>query len=609
MNSRVRTALLPAVCAVLIIFTVMQGGFQNGDMMINVVFLAAMLVLIGIVYAIAFQKMRKTSSDLYQATETILDGKTYEAFTQEIFEDNKKADAARLKNRNVSFIGNMRSIVFSDVTVNEDWRRLLNDWTASGGEGCCASDYINEDEILENCHAGICAQMPGILTALGILGTFIGLVVGLNRFDFSNSDQMVYSVQALVAGLNVAFYTSIYGVSLSIVFNIVFRSELTDLRMKLNRFYDAFDTALTPVTVKNRSEDVYESLIEQTVALAEIEKHLSQDLGRNLGSSISKELMPEFDRINGSLSKMMLDFQKEQARALDGIVDAFVNRMSGSLDGHVDTLGQSVERLSAAQEAMTADLRALLEEIAKTGRNTSTINRKADKIIGSLESYVGNLEQATEKSIAINEQMANYGSAIGESLSRQEATLVTLSGHEKTLGETCTSLQESQRELSAKLQTFTDAAATLSGREQDPMQIHDIKDLLISYTDSMLAVQKSYTDRLEQLDQARKEFQTETSSAVKASLDALLEEQKRLVALTTMTASRLQPDNKELLNTISKPGFLSEKPDDKEDPVQQLMVKMDTFMENQKEFQQRLMALEEERSRPFFSRLVRRFKR
>ena len=95
MNSRVRTALLPAVCAVLIIFTVMQGGFQNGDMMINVVFLAAMLVLIGIVYAIAFQKMRKTGSDLYQATETILDGKTYEAFTQEIFEDNKKADAAR----------------------------------------------------------------------------------------------------------------------------------------------------------------------------------------------------------------------------------------------------------------------------------------------------------------------------------------------------------------------------------------------------------------------------------------------------------------------------------------------------------------------------------
>ena len=609
MNAMLRAALLPLACAVLIIFTAMQGGFQNGDMMINVIFLIAMLVLLGVVYVIAIQRMRKTGSDLAGATETILDGKTYEAFTQEIFEDNRKSDAGQLKARNLSYIAKMRNIVFSDVTVNEDWRRLLNDWTASGDEGCNATDYINEDEILENCHAGICSQMPGILTALGILGTFIGLVVGLNRFDFSNSDQMVSSVQALVAGLNVAFYTSIYGVSLSIVFNIVFRSELTDLRMSLNRFYDAFDTALTPVAAKNRSEDMYESLIEQNIALSQIEQHVGQDLGRNLGSSISKELMPEFDRINHSLSNMMLEFQKEQAKALDGIVRAFVDRMSGSLDGHVDILGESVDRLSKAQEEMTADLRVLLKEIAKTGRSTSTINQKADKIIGSLESYVGNLETATEKSVAINEQMKNYGAAIGESLSRQEQTLTTLSGHEKILGETCSRLQESQSELSGKLQTFSDAAAVLAGREQDPMQIHDIKDLLIGYTESMLAVQKSYTDRLEQLNQAQNEFQVETSSLVKASLDALLEEQKRLVALTTMTASRLQPENKELLNTISRPGFLSGNQNEKEDPMQQLATRMDAFMERQELFQQRLIALEEERSRSFFSRLVRRFKR
>lgn len=76
---------------------------------------------------------------------------------------------------------------------------------SSDGMDCNVEDYIFESEILESCNYNVWAQGAGILTAMGILGTFLGLVMGLRSFDFSNADQMTSSVEALVGGLNVAF--------------------------------------------------------------------------------------------------------------------------------------------------------------------------------------------------------------------------------------------------------------------------------------------------------------------------------------------------------------------------------------------------------------------
>ena len=79
--------------------------------------------------------------------------------------------------------------------------RLQESWKSSDGMDCDVEDYIFESELLESCNYNVCTQVSGILTALGILGTFLGLVLGLRSFDFSNADQMTSSVEALVGFL------------------------------------------------------------------------------------------------------------------------------------------------------------------------------------------------------------------------------------------------------------------------------------------------------------------------------------------------------------------------------------------------------------------------
>ncbi len=56
---------------------------------------------------------------------------------------------------------------------------------------------------------------PTLLTSLGSLGTFVGIVVGLLNFDAQNIDG---SITALLGGLKTAFITSIVGTGLAIIY-------------------------------------------------------------------------------------------------------------------------------------------------------------------------------------------------------------------------------------------------------------------------------------------------------------------------------------------------------------------------------------------------------
>ena len=60
---------------------------------------------------------------------------------------------------------------------------------------------------------------PGLLTTIGILGTFLGIFVGLLEFDVYEIDQ---SVPKLLTGLKIAFLTSILGITAALILRAIF---------------------------------------------------------------------------------------------------------------------------------------------------------------------------------------------------------------------------------------------------------------------------------------------------------------------------------------------------------------------------------------------------
>lgn len=601
--------ILYAVWIILCAATAFLGGFGH-SMLINYAFLAVMGLLILIVDRHGLSKICRITKDLKGITETF-----------------SEAEAQGTQG-NEAYLSLMESMHFTYPETEGDWMRLQESWKSSDGMDCDVEDYIFESELLESCNYNVCTQVAGILTALGILGTFLGLVLGLRSFDFSNADQMTSSVEALVGGLNVAFYTSIYGVTLSILYNIIFRRITTGLTQELNHFYDAFNSALEPVSQKAMVERMDSRQAENNALMQDIKALLDERLGERLGHQMAETLTPVFDRIIQSLDSMMLDFHKEQANSLEKIVDAFVDRMGGALNSHVKALGESVDELSQAQKTMSVELQRLIKQIVKTSKDTSQINEHAGIILEQLSGYIPLLTQISQDSAKVIENMVKWSEDIQKMTDTQHLAmekmtveqndlLKVMAEHEGNLDQTCEEISANQQQLSESLTEFTKAAQIIAEREEEPLQLDGIKDMLSGYMTTMQKLQQESAQNIENIQSAGiKEMLTYVSAQTEANAKESQAVQQKLTEELQKLA-KTQEDivflNAKIANTLSSltgtgkiqlPSKGLQQDEEKWSKV--LNEKMDAWIREQKAFQERLLQLEEERSQPFWSRWGRK---
>ena len=104
------------------------------------------------------------------------------------------------------------------------------------------SDFINESVLELKTWQRVTSQIPSTITALGILGTFIGLISGISGIHFSSVEVAVGSVQMLLSGISTAFYTSVGGVILSIVYTLVSNYTWNIMLLQMDRFERDFHT-------------------------------------------------------------------------------------------------------------------------------------------------------------------------------------------------------------------------------------------------------------------------------------------------------------------------------------------------------------------------------
>ena len=102
-------------------------------------------------------------------------------------------------------------------------------------------NVINDDSISVRSWRGVVMQISGSLTALGLLGTFLGLATGIGGVSYGSLQDTVSGIETMLSGITTAFYTSIVGVILSIVFNAVYRivwnMTLRELQLFIERFH------------------------------------------------------------------------------------------------------------------------------------------------------------------------------------------------------------------------------------------------------------------------------------------------------------------------------------------------------------------------------------
>ena len=123
-----------------------------------------------------------------------------------------------------------------------------------------------------------------LLTSIGILGTFAGIVIGLLAFDTANIDG---SIPALLEGLKTAFITSVAGMFSAVLFSLLSAVVFSELAVRRQKKLSDED-----VEQGVQPEHIYKAMQAQYKALVNIYKGLS---GNEEGSLVGQFKMLRAD--------------------------------------------------------------------------------------------------------------------------------------------------------------------------------------------------------------------------------------------------------------------------------------------------------------------------
>jgi hypothetical protein len=116
-------------------------------------------------------------------------------------------------------------------------------WQASS----YAEHYFTEQALVDSpLQTHFFSHIPGILTGVGIIGTFTGLIAGLIGFDVSQPQQVQNELTQLVQTVGHAFLVSAMAITLAMVFTWFEKSLLTGRYRQVEQLQHHLDTIFAP---------------------------------------------------------------------------------------------------------------------------------------------------------------------------------------------------------------------------------------------------------------------------------------------------------------------------------------------------------------------------
>lgn len=113
--------------------------------------------------------------------------------------------------------------------------------------GSHAENHFTEQALVDSpLQSNFFKHIPGILTGVGIIGTFSGLIAGLIGFDVSNPEHVQTALSQLVQTVGHAFLVSALAITLAMAFTWIEKSVLTGRYQQVEQLQQGLDTLFPP---------------------------------------------------------------------------------------------------------------------------------------------------------------------------------------------------------------------------------------------------------------------------------------------------------------------------------------------------------------------------
>jgi DNA anti-recombination protein RmuC len=195
-------------------------------------------------------------------------------------------------------------------------------------------------------------HLPGILTGLGIIGTFMGLISGLSKFDVSNPSQAQSQLQSLFDSVSHAFYVSAGAISLAMIFTWIEKSLVTARYRQVEALRQLVDGMFDAGAGEEYLERLVTSSETQATQASQIKDALVADMKEILTTLTSQQVEAQTRLFSQQLEaqKRISDEQLEaQARQTGQISQEIGKAIADNLGGPMEDIAAAVKSVGASQ--------------------------------------------------------------------------------------------------------------------------------------------------------------------------------------------------------------------------------------------------------------------
>ena len=439
----------------------------------------------------------------------------------------------------------------------ETYSKTINIETHDGKKSNIpASEYINDYSVCKynKLNLRMLDTAAGTLVGLGLLGTFLGLTLGIKGFDSSNTERINESIQGLLAGMGTAFLTSLLGMTFSILFTAADKAlrhrlykDVKELTDKLDSEYYIDDLVLANINQQNIVNQLYKALKndlqQQALEIANKLTYTNAE-GQNvtIGNAI-REILTE----NTKQSKALMSFSTDLAMELNQGFDETLSR-------------QMQQKIVPLMESVDATTKAVVEHIDKMADTVSSpatdmMQNVVDELKQSMQSLLN--EFSTGLSGSATSELENLAMQLGTATQAMADFPKNMENISATLQVT---IEEVKHAISEISNTSANANSTAMQQMQEQITyatgaisnaITEVKEVMSGISQSSQEQSNQMVSKLADAAEKMGSFLTGTIStlsnsvqqSVKGITDDINSKQTDLIALQEDTTSQTKNFN------------------------------------------------------------------
>lgn len=402
-----------------------------------------------------------------------------------------------------------------------------------GDYNCDIGEFFNYELLDQIGNSNFNDHIASALTALGVLGTFIGLTIGLNGFDTTSSEQIMNGVTGLLTGMSLAFSTSIAGITLSLIYSTIYRWIRGKAESSLDYFLDDFRKHII-----NSNKEISINRIQSSL----------HNLSTFRDDVISAITVP-MQEMKSSLDKHCEFSAEKQVEALQLMTDSFVERLTGALSRNITDLSASLlsakecntEYVNSLNYAVTAlqnianEISSVNETLQDTILQYKNVNSGVPKINNSMERKLRTLDEIISKDVdalttqgTIVNQMVKYSAdleRVAEQIASQSALTIEAI---RTVSECGTDIvKDSQKALEEQLRVLMLNSSDFANYMYQ--QNNSFSDFMLQQSENYVSTTSSY------LQTAQEYLQHELKDLVLGTKESELEKVDSIMQIVTIS--------------------------------------------------------------------------